>query len=393
MFLIKLMRWLFGWVKLEAEGGFPERLLNLTAMEGIELWGVCRQGVKLTACCPVRQYKKLRQPARRTGMRIHVTKRYGLPFLIRRYRSRAGAAIGLAAFLLVLHLFSQRVWVVEVRGNKESDSVEILEVMKQFGVKVGADLSTLDIDTLQLEALKKLPHLAWCVVNIQGSIAYIDVTERIPTPDLSNADVPSNIKAKCDGRIESVEVYTGQAMVQKGDAVAKGMLLVSGVVESKVGPILRRSQARILARTNRSLEVKVPLKEVHMKPSGHELLRPSLRLFTLDIPMYTDGEIEQPNKLTVSRMMLDVNGIELPVGIIQRRYDILSPVEIERTEQQAEQLAKQRLEKKKSDDLSSVQIVSSSQNGKIQDGQYIFKGEYTCIEDICMEEQIIIDRT
>jgi hypothetical protein len=38
MFLIRFMRWLFGWVKLEAEGGFPERLLNLTAMEGIELW-------------------------------------------------------------------------------------------------------------------------------------------------------------------------------------------------------------------------------------------------------------------------------------------------------------------------------------------------------------------
>lgn len=79
MFLIRFMRWLFGWVKLEAEGGFPERLLNFTAIEGIEMWGVCRQGVKLTACCPAHQYKRLRLPARRTGMRIHVKKKHGLP--------------------------------------------------------------------------------------------------------------------------------------------------------------------------------------------------------------------------------------------------------------------------------------------------------------------------
>lgn len=39
MFLIRLLRWLFGFVRWEAEGGFPERLLNLAARPGAPLVG------------------------------------------------------------------------------------------------------------------------------------------------------------------------------------------------------------------------------------------------------------------------------------------------------------------------------------------------------------------
>ena len=37
MFIIRVLRWLLGWVEFEAEGGFPERLLNLAARGGIPL--------------------------------------------------------------------------------------------------------------------------------------------------------------------------------------------------------------------------------------------------------------------------------------------------------------------------------------------------------------------
>ena len=50
MFLIRLLRWLFGFVRWEAEGGFPERLLNLAARQELPLWGVSRQGETLSAC-------------------------------------------------------------------------------------------------------------------------------------------------------------------------------------------------------------------------------------------------------------------------------------------------------------------------------------------------------
>lgn len=390
MFMIHLLRWLFGWIRLEAEGGFPERLLNLAAREGIELWGVRRYGIKLTASCPARQYRMLRSPARRAGMRLHVKKRHGVPFTLHRYRSRSGLLVGLTLFIVILQLFSQRIWIVEVRGSKKVDKEKILGVMQEFGVREGADLSNLDIPTLQLQTLRKLPELAWCVVNLQGSIAYVDVTERISPPELSNPDRPSNIKAARDGRIISIEVYTGQSMVQKGDAVAQGMLLVSGIIESSVGPILKRSQARILAQTVRVLEVSVPLKEKQLLATGERILRPCLHIFTLNIPMFTDGKIEQQNKLSITRNMLNVNGISLPLGIICKSYELMEYRDIVRTESQAKELAKKRLKEKKKE-LAGVEIIKENEKGELKNGRYVLSGVYDCIEDICMEEELVIE--
>lgn len=391
MFLIRILRWLFGWVCFEAEGGFPERLLNLAARDRINLWGVRRKGVALKACCPAREYRRLRRPVHRAGMRMHVTGKHGLPFYIHRYQARPGVAAGLLAFILVLQLFARRTWVVKVRGNEKLESDQILSVMEGFGVREGADLSKLDIPALQLEALKALPDLAWCTVNLNGSVAYVDVAERIPSPELPKTSPPSNIKASCDGRIVSVEAYSGQAVVQKGDAVVKGMLLVSGVIDSKIGPILKRSQARVLAETTKTFEVRVPLRETLAMPSGRVIDRTSLHLFTLNIPLYTDGPIDEQTNVTVSRRLLTANGMELPLGFISRRYEILQPTEIVRSKEEAAALAKQQMDEKVNAELSSAQIESSNENGDVADGNYVLKGEYVCIMDIGVEEPLNIE--
>jgi similar to stage IV sporulation protein len=365
-------------------------MLNLAARDNINLWGVRRQGTTLKGCCLAKDYRHLRVPVRKSGMRMHVAERHGAPFIARRYRARAGLALGLAIYVAVLQVFSQRIWVVEVRGNQTVSTEEILTAMEEFGVQEGADLSNLDINSLQMASLKTLPDLAWCVVNLSGSVAYVDVTERIPTPELSNSDSPSNIKATADGRIVSVEVYTGQAMVKAGDAVAKGMLLVSGVVDSKVGPMLRRSQASILAETTRTLEVCVPLTETLSLPTGQVISRPYIHLFTLDIPLFTSGQIEKEYTVTAGRHLLPVNGISLPVGLISQCYEIMEPVVVERSEGEAAQLAAEQLADAVSHDLADAEITAQVENGGIQDGCYVMTGVYTCIEEIGTEVLIEI---
>lgn len=391
MFLIRLIRWLFGWIRFEAEGGFPERLLNLAARDEISLWGVKRKGIRMIVCCPVREYRRLRSPAHRAGMRMHVIERHGLPFILHRYRARAGVGAGFVVFIFVLQVLSQRIWVVKVRGNKKLDADKILSVMEQYGVREGADLKKLDIPNLQLEALRNLPDLGWCTVNLNGSVAYIDVSERIPSPELPKTSPPSNIKATCDGRIVSVTAYSGQAVVHKGDAVAKGMLLVSGVIESKIGPILQRSQARVLAETTRQFESSVPLRETCMLPSGRVINRPYLHFFSLNIPLYTDGPIDEENIATTSRHPLTANGINLPVGFINRRYELLQQTEIVRTEEEAAQLAKQQIDEDVKNELSAAQILSSNDDETVRDGCYVLKSEYLCIMDIGVEEPLNLE--
>ena len=50
MLVLKFLRFLSGYVSLIAEGGFPERFINLCRLRGILLWELrCKDGV-ITAC-------------------------------------------------------------------------------------------------------------------------------------------------------------------------------------------------------------------------------------------------------------------------------------------------------------------------------------------------------
>jgi hypothetical protein len=107
--------------------------------------------------------------------------------------------------------------------------------------------------------------------------------------------------------------------------------------------------------------------------------------------MFTDGTIEQQSELKISKNMLVMNGIDLPIGIINRTYVLLEQTEIVRTQAQAKELAAKRLAEKKKNQLASVEILSANEKDWLNNGKYSIKGIYTCIEDICMEEQLIVE--
>ncbi|HPU58702.1 MAG TPA: sporulation protein YqfD, partial [Candidatus Avimonas sp.] len=132
-------------------------------------------------------------------------------------------------------------------------------------------------------------------------------------------------------------------------------------------------------------------RESRLMPSGRRILQPYLYFFTLKIPMFTDGKIEQENQLKVSERMLRANGKSLPVGVIHRSYELLEKREIIRTESEAKDLAYRLLEEKKKTELSSAEIKSAEEKGELVNGEFVLTGKYECIEDISLEEQLIVE--
>ena len=74
MFLIKLLRFLFGYVRFESGGGFPERFLNLCAQAHFPLWEVTSRGGTMKAFTTLKSYKKFRPYARKAGVRLRERK-------------------------------------------------------------------------------------------------------------------------------------------------------------------------------------------------------------------------------------------------------------------------------------------------------------------------------
>ncbi len=349
MLWLRLWRFLVGYVWFSAEGGFPERLLSDAAVAGIPLSDSRRRGELLIACCPARDYRRLRPLARRACMRMRIQRKSGLYFRLFPYRKRAGIPVGMALAAALLILLSQRVWIVTTEGNVTIDEQEILAAMETLGVYPGCRINAIDMEWLRAQSLSRLPALSYLSVNPTGCVARIAVTERDPTPSIQDfTQNYSNLVAARDGRILQMEVYSGQAAAVAGQGVTEGMLLVSGAVESASGnTVFRRAAGRVIAETTRALTVSVPLEEDPMLPAGKPHLRPVFRFLKWDIPLFGSGELAGDFAVAEYRHLPQNGELTLPIGLVNRYYTPLAPTRIRRTPDEAAVLAEQRLQQQK----------------------------------------------
>ncbi len=370
-----------GSVTVECEGGYPEKFLNDVTQRGFVLWNIRCDGVFLQYTCCAKDYAKLRLFARRACMRMHIQKKKGLPFLFRPLHRRGGLLVGALLFFVVLHSLSSRIWIVEVVGNQQITEQTILQTLETFGVKSGAEFKNVDIPSLQLETLQKLPSLTWLAVNQTGSTVTVEVRERQPAEPIEQT-APSNIVSTHDGVIVNLNVVSGQAAVKVGDAVTKDSLLISGVVDSKVGPLLKRAVGTVTARTKENITVTVPLTQTVTDKSPKIIEELSFHLLGFTVPLYTPTKHKDNFTLVKKEFPLSAYGKKLPIGFSKQCYVFEQTKTVHYSEQQALQLAKEELRKKEQEQFASATVEKATvQEYRTKEGWRLV-GTYTCMRQI-----------
>lgn len=382
----RVFRWFPGWVRVETEGGYPERLLNAVAKEEIAVWGVRFRDERMRFSCFARDYRLLRHRARRACVRMRVRQKHGLPFLLHRYRRRKGMLVGLVLYALILALLSPRIWAIDVVGNGATPTEEILAVAQDMGVRVGARMDGLQIKQLEIMGLNRLPTLAWISVNPSGCVARVEVTERKPTPQVLDLSQPSDMVAVRDGRIVSVTVVSGQKCVMVGEAVSAGTVLISGRVESELGEQLYRAYGEVWAQTERRITVSVPLTYYPAVPDGFVAVCPTVTFLGWEIPLYASPPTGEDYQLTEQSHFLQANGLTLPLGITNRYYIRTVRAQTTRTEEQAAELAVRRLKAQEAALFGDGEFEELERTQTVADGVYTLSVKYQCLENIAVEE-------
>ncbi len=317
MFLIRFIRFLRGYVVFVCTGGFPERFINLCALNGINLWDAKSTGGVLCAKTTVSCYKNIRKCVRKSGMKIRIQKKCGLPFLISPYIKRKGIAVGMVLSAAMLAVLCSCVWTFDVSGNEKFTDEQILAIAEMYDIRIGTFRKKINPKEIQTGIKSKIEGISWFSVNTDGSHVSLEVSESSGSDEIVDYTTPCNILSGVDGEILSIEAHTGVPAIKPGSAVTKGDLLISGVMEKTDGtPYFVHARGTAVVRTNRNISAEVPYNTNVLK-IGEIKSRHSLYIFGLKIPL----GMKKNADFTISRsLMLDFRGKALPVGLITENY-------------------------------------------------------------------------
>lgn len=286
MLLIRFLRYIFGYVTFSATGGFFERFLNLCTALKIPVYDIKSSGGVFYCKVSAENYGRLREPSRKSGVKLRIIRKKGLPFFLFRHKKRVGILLGLPIFLLFIFIMSGRIWSVNIVGNRLISDEVMRDALRQIGIYEGVRWSSIDATVAENALFSSVDGLSWTALNVDGSVLTVHVRETTNEKESAeNDETPCHIVASRDAFLVNLQTLKGTACVENRTAVTKGQLLISGFYEAKDKSI-RPCHAKGIAtaETHESVTLKIEKKQT-LKKVCDKNFRLRLCLFNINIPL------------------------------------------------------------------------------------------------------------
>ena len=390
--IVKLLKYLQGFVVFNAKGGFCERFINLCAMRRINLWDVSLYGDTINAKIGIKKFCKLRSIARKTGVKISIAQKRGLPFYLRDHKDRVGLLIGLGIFLFFMTVMNSFVWCIHAVDSERFSREQILQAAYSAGLRYGVRVKNFDEEKAAREIYKAFNgELSWVKVNMKGSLAVVDFRDKVKKIEIEEKGEPSNLVADFDGIIISDETYQGAKNKSRGDAVVKGDVLISGVVEGvDMKPLYYSAKGNFSALHTVLKEIRIAQEEkFYSYNSPSEQLM--LCIFGLEVPLSFGRDTAENTHRYTYENYLQFDGYKLPFGI--KKTVTVKYNKAELTDSERVMLAVLHYSAETYKDFSNSNIISYDINVTEENGGAIVSGEYQCIDFIGENKNIIIENS
>ncbi len=249
-----------GYVVVEVRGKNPERLVNLCLSSGFPVWDFTVKGQKARFSTTLSKYKQIRPLARRARCLPRIVKRVGFPFFIKKAAKRPFMLWACALLLAAIVFLSGFVWSIKVQGADQINPDDILRAARQNGLSLGMRRAKIPAD-IDAAIIEQIPELSWVYVHCQGTRAIIEVTEKNRPETVG----PGDVVASKDGVVQTVLVLSGVPLVQAGDTVKRGTLLIAGDESGSI----KGARGAVTAHTFYESRVEIPLERLVPKRTGN----------------------------------------------------------------------------------------------------------------------------
>lgn len=313
----------------------------------------------------------------------------GLLAPILELKHRPGIIFGGIFGLFLIYLSTFFIWSVRIEGNEALSDDDVITLLRECGFGEGARKGYFDTNEIQNDALTRNHALSFLSINVHGMVADVEVFEKEEAPQDHNTRIPYNLVSDSDGVILSTLVLNGQTVVEVGDTVVKGQLLVSGLVDSSVGSArLVGAEGRVLARTHKTFTLTQPL-TVTEKIYTDEDISVGVRLLGKTLSLGRVPRRECDTRL--DEKPLSLLSLSLPVTLETRHHLYYYEEEVTIDEERAQALLLKMCDAYISANYDSAQIEDKTESFAVSDGKMTMTVDVTAIENIAIKKRINVN--
>lgn len=386
--MVWLWRFLLGYLTIKIHGEYGEQILNRTAANGISIWNLHYKNGCILGNISAQNFCKLRTLKRGIKCKIKIVKKHGYIFRIKKYKKRVGFVSGVAIFLAILVFLSNFVWIINVEGNSNLSTEEILSSCNKIGINEGVLKKKVNnkYDSQRLQLLQS--GIAWCSLNLEGSVLTVNLSETAIS-DKEQRQNPSNLKAAFEGKIKKIDITSGDAVVKVGDTVSKGDLLVSGVKQNLSSTFFVHSEGVVIAETKRTFSAEGEFTQTTQQMTGDIIKRFTIDFFNLKIPLYL-GNIKQQHSYHANIKNLTIFDKEIPIKIACEKYDICKETTVIHEKSVLEEMLYTDIKKQ----VKGFEFLNATEGEKeftYTDKGILLKITYICEENIAVQDKILLD--
>lgn len=393
MFFKILLYKLIGYIRINVEGFYIEKFINICRQNGIFLWGIKREKASIMHTnISIKDFKKIKRITKQINCRVHIERKKGLPFFLDRYKKRKIFVIGLIAILLIIFGTSNFVWNIEVVGNEKINKDEIIQELKEQGLEIGTPKRKINkneiINTIRL----KRNDVSWVGINIKGTNVTVKIVETEEKPEIINQDEYCNIVANKDALIQKIDSTKGTSVVKEGDLVKKGSILIGGWMEGKyTGVRYVHGAGKVMGKVWYTETARVQLKEEKIEKTGKEEKKYKINFNNFQINLYkTLSKFEKYDTIYTDKKVKIFSDFYLPVSFTEcNNFETISKTE-EYTQEEAKNIAIERAEKKLAEQVTNSDDIQDKKINVITTNDYVeVEVIYEVLENIGTEEKIV----
>lgn len=324
-----VLRW------LTIEGLNLERFVRRAGENGIAFVQIKRRGRKLSVLVAEESFPQLFALAEQGGWAYTEGKRYGtgrmLDWLRQRWMLLAAVLISLSAVVWA----AQMMWSINITGA-ETYQEDVKAYLASCHIQPPLWKNNIDLSALRDDLEWRYPRIAWVECGWRGTTLNIRLVQGVSQGETLSNSGAGDVVASRGGIIDSVITASGTPLVQAGQIIQPGQVLIAGYEQGRDGEqISVMARGTVLARVWDSAAVRVSCIETETHYTGRQQLTwgvygPWLCLTQPKPSIYDEQDIE--------RVSMPLGGLFFPFTVVmERRAEVESTGKLRNiTEVQAE---------------------------------------------------------